>query len=52
MAKLGHDSDTMLDEHNSLQWYDVVHFEHKLSWLCFGLPQKASHTNGDSIIWL
>ena len=32
----------VLDEHDSPQWYDIVHFEHKLSWLCFGLPQKAS----------
>ena len=23
-----HDSDTMLDEHDSSQWYDIVHFEH------------------------
>ena len=38
---LGHDSDTMLDEHDSPQWYDIVHFEHKLSWLCFGLPQSS-----------
>ena len=22
---------TLLDEHNSPQWYDIVHFEHKLS---------------------
>ena len=29
--------------HDSPQWYDIVHFEHKLSWLCFGLPQKASY---------
>ena len=27
----------------SSQWYDIVHFEHKLSWLGFGFPQKASH---------
>ena len=33
---------------NSPQWYDIVHFEHKLSWLCFGLP-KRPHSNGDSI---
>ena len=39
---LGHDSDTMLDEHDSPQWYDIVHFELKLSWLCFGFSQKAS----------
>ena len=31
----------VLDEHDSPQWYDIVHFEHKLSWVCFGLPQKA-----------
>ena len=42
---LGHDSDTMLDEHDSPHWYDIVHFEHKLSWLCFGLPQKAGVKN-------
>ena len=28
--------------HDSPQWYDIVYFEHKLSWLCFELPQKAS----------
>ena len=33
----------VLDEHDSPQWYDIVHFEHKLLWLCFGFPQKASH---------
>ena len=33
----------LLDEHDSPQWYDIVHFEHKLSWLCFGLSQKASY---------
>ena len=33
----------VLDKHDSPQWYDIVHFEHKLSWLCFGLPQKASY---------
>ena len=27
---------------DSPQWYDIVHFEHNLSWFCFGLPQKAS----------
>ena len=27
----------------SPQWYDIIHFEHKLSWLCFGLLLKASH---------
>ena len=40
---LGHDYDVMLVEHESPQWYDIVHFEHKLSWLCFGLSQKASY---------
>ena len=34
---------TRLDEHDFPQWYDIVHFEHKLSWLCFWLPQKASY---------
>ena len=29
--------------HRSPQWYDIVHFEHKLSWLCFRLPQKVSY---------
>ena len=33
----------LLDEHDSPQWYDIVYFEHKLSRLFFGLPQKASH---------
>ena len=27
-----------------LLWYDIVYFEHKLSWLSFGLP-KRHHTN-------
>ena len=31
MTKLEHDSDTMLDEHDSPQWYNIVQFEHKLS---------------------
>ena len=31
----------ILDQHDSPQWYDIVHFEHKLSWLCSGLPKKA-----------
>ena len=22
---------------------EIVHFEHKLSWLCFDVPQKASY---------
>ena len=26
--------------HRSPRWYDIVHFENELSWLCFGLPQK------------
>jgi len=43
MAKLGYDSDTMLDEHDSPQWCDIVHFEPKLLWLCFGLLQKATY---------
>ena len=29
---LGHDSDIMLDEHDSPQLHDIVHFEYKLSW--------------------
>ena len=24
--------------HDSPQWYDIIHFEHKLSWLCFEFP--------------
>ena len=32
----------MLDEHDSPQWYDIVHFENKLSWLCLGLPKNVS----------
>ena len=27
----------MLDEHDSSQ--DIIHFEHKLQWLCFGLTK-------------
>ena len=30
----------LLDEHDSPQLYDIVHFEHKLSWFCFGHPEK------------
>ena len=30
----------LLDEHDSPQWYDIVHFEHKLSWLCFVLSKR------------
>jgi len=30
--------------HISLQWYDIVHFGPKPSWICFwALPQKASY---------
>ena len=29
LLSLGHNSDTMLDEHDSPQWYDIVHFELK-----------------------
>ena len=32
--------------HDSPQWYDIVHFEHKLSWLYFWFP-KRPHINGD-----
>ena len=38
-------------EHDSPQWYDIIHFEHKLSWLYFRLSKK-SHTNGENILWL
>ena len=41
MTNLGHDSNTTLDEHDSPQWYDIVHFEHKLSWLCIGLGDSS-----------
>ena len=49
MRSLGHDSNTMLDEHNSPQWYDIVHFEYKLSWLSF---PKIPRTNGECIFRL
>ena len=29
---LGHGTDNMLIEHDSPQWYDIIHFEYKLSW--------------------
>ena len=32
----------MLDGHDSQQLYDIVNFEHKLSWFCFKFPQKVS----------
>ena len=41
----------MLDKYDTPQWYDIVHFEHKLSWHCFGLPQMP-HTNEFSIIMI
>ena len=35
--KLGHDSDTMLDKHDSTQWYDFVrHLRILLAWLSLG----------------
>ena len=33
----------VLDEHDSPQSYDIVHFEHKRSWLCSRLSRKASY---------
>ena len=36
-----HDSDIMLNEYDSPQLYDIIHFEHKLSYFCFELSQKA-----------
>ena len=44
MTKLEHDSDTMLDEHDSIQLYNIVHLEHKLLWRWCVLP-KTPHTN-------
>ena len=38
MANLGHGSDTMLDEHDSPQWYDIVQHGFAL-----GFP-KRPHT--------
>ena len=32
--------------HEPPQWYDIIHFEHKLSCFVFGFP-KNSHTNED-----
>ena len=32
--------------HESPQWYDIIHFEYKLSWFCFGLPRRSC-TNED-----
>ena len=32
--------------HNPPQWYDIVHFQHKLSSFAFGFP-KRPRTNGD-----
>ena len=31
----------MLNEHDSSQLYDIVHFEPRLSYFCFELSQKA-----------
>ena len=43
----GHGSDTTCKDsghHISPQWYDIVHFGPKPSWLClWALPQKASY---------
>ena len=37
---------TMVRNHERSQWYDIVHFEHKLSWFCFWFPERPP-TNGD-----
>ena len=29
--------------HESLQRYNIVHFEHKFLWFCFWFPHKASY---------
>ena len=33
--------------HISPQWYDIVHFGPKPSWICFWTYPKRPHTNGD-----
>ena len=47
LANFGHGSDTTCKDsghHISPQWYDIVHFGPKPSWICFwALPQKASY---------
>ena len=37
------ESEGRVRNHDPPQWYDIVLFEHKLSWLCFWFPQKASY---------
>ena len=32
--------------HDSAQWYDIVFFEYKLSWLCFVLPREPHPMEG------
>ena len=39
-----------LRNHGSPQWHDIVHFEYKLSWLCFWFFLNASY-HGDNITW-
>ena len=29
----------LVKNHDLPQWYDIVHFEHKLSWLCFSFSR-------------
>ena len=32
--------------HDSLQWYDIIHFEHKLPYFAFSFPKKP-HVDED-----
>ena len=43
-----HDSDTMSDEHNSLQWYDIVTFSIISHGFALGFPKRYQN-NGNNI---
>ena len=43
MVKLGAWLWYYVRNHDSLQWYDIIHLEHKFSWFYFWFSQKASY---------
>ena len=51
MYDIVHSAYILLDEHDPSQWYDIIHFEHNLLWLYFGIPQNVSYQlREDSLI--
>ena len=44
LCLLFHLLDEHVRNHDSPQWYDIVYFEHKLSWLYFGLSTNVRLT--------